>query len=173
MFEERVHRHAFHARALARRALERLCDDREIVVAQRGMGESHSSRQKAEDLTDRELDLSPARADGWLRLATIGWIKGQSGSQVSAYLDRSYLVGPLDPQIFASRTRFVFDHWNFITQSVREEALAEIRVGWQNWIENATIRNLASQIRNPAGRLAIRLQIAGLSASSGLAAKPN
>jgi O-Antigen ligase len=128
---------------------------------------------EAEDLTDRELDLSPARADGWLRLAMIGWITGQSGSQVSAYLDRSYLVGPLDPQIFASRTRFVFDHWNFITQSVREEALAEIRVGWQNWIENATIRKLASQIRNPAGRLAIRLQIAGLSAGSGLAAKPN
>ena len=46
----------------------------------------------AEQLTDRELDLSPARADGWLRLAIIGWIKGQSGSDVSAYLDRSYLV---------------------------------------------------------------------------------
>ena len=127
----------------------------------------------AEDLTDRELALSPARADGWLRLAMIGWIKGQSGPQVSAYLDRSYLVGPLDPQIFSSRTRFVFEHWNFITQSVREDALAEVRVGWQNWIENATIRKLASQTRNPAGRLAIRLQIAGLTSGSGLAGKMN
>jgi hypothetical protein len=127
----------------------------------------------AEDLTDRELDLSPARADGWLRLAMIGWIKGQSGTQVSAYLDRSYLVGPLDPQIFASRSRFVFEHWNFITQSVREEALAEVRVGWQNWIEKTTIRNLASRVRNPAGRLAIRLQIAELSSGSGLAGKTN
>jgi hypothetical protein len=92
---------------------------------------------------------------------------------VSANLDRSYLVGPLDPQIFASRTRFVFDHWNFITQSVREEALAEVRVGWLNWIENATIRRLAAQTRNPAGRLAIRLQISGLSAGSGPAGKAN
>jgi O-antigen ligase len=148
------------------------------VYAYRAQSMLASARDKqdvltAEDLTDQELNLSPARADGWLRLAMIGWIKGQSGPQVSANLDRSYLVGPLDPQIFASRTRFVFDHWNFITQSVREEALAEVRVGWLNWIENATIRRLAAQTRNPAGRLAIRLQISGLSAGSGPAGKAN
>ena len=60
--------------------------------------------------------------------------RGRPGAETSQLLDRSYLVAPLDPQIFTSRTRFVLEHWNVVTRPVREEALAQIRVGWQNWI---------------------------------------
>jgi O-antigen ligase len=129
--------------------------------------------QAAREWTDEELLLSPARADGWLRLATIASMQGRPSADTAQLLDRSYLVAPLDPQIFTSRTRFVLEHWNGVTRSVREEALAQIRVGWQNWIQKGEILRLTKEVRNPAGHFAINLVVAELSSNSGLIGKEN
>jgi O-antigen ligase len=126
---------------------------------------------RAAVLTRRELELSPARADGWLRLAAIASIERQPNATLSGMLEKSYLVAPLDPQIFAARTRFVLEHWNNVSTGVREEALEAVRAGWLNWIEQREIQTLSRRVRNPAGRLAIALEIAKLSSLSGLAGR--
>ena len=126
---------------------------------------------RATALTKRELELSPARADGWLRLAVIASIERQPNATLSGLLEKSYLVAPLDPQLFAARTRFVLEHWNNISTSVREEALEAVRAGWLTWIERQEIQTLPKRIANPAGRLAITLEIAKLSSLSGLAGR--
>ena len=120
-------------------------------------------------LTTRELELSPARADGWLRLAMIAVMEKQSNAKVSALLDKSYLVAPLDPQIFPARTRFVLEHWDQISIGVRKETLDAVRAGWMSWIEKQEILYLAKRIANPSGRLAIALEVEKLSALTGLA----
>jgi hypothetical protein len=130
-----------------------------------------SDVNRAKALTKRELELSPARADGWLRLAVIANFEGQPKATVSGLLEKSYLVAPLDPQIFAARTRFVLEHWNDVSTSVREEALEAVRAGWLNWIEQHEIQTLAKRVANPAGRLAISLETARLSSLTGLAGK--
>ena len=129
--------------------------------------------QTAKALTDRELQLSPARADGWLRLAAIAALQEQPSTKIAQLLDRSYLVAPLDPQIFKKRTLFVLEHWDNITLSVRQEALAQVRTGWQNWIQRSEILALTKEVRNPAGRFAINLELARLNSSSGLIGKDN
>jgi O-antigen ligase len=126
---------------------------------------------RAKALTNRELELSPARADGWLRLAAIASVERQSNATLSGLLEKSYLVAPLDPQIFAARTRFVLEHWNQVSTGVREEALEAVRAGWFNWIEQREIQSLSKRIANPAGRLAIALEIAKLSSLTGLAGR--
>jgi hypothetical protein len=90
---------------------------------------------------------------------------------LSGLLEKSYLVAPLDPQLFAARTRFVLEHWNNVSTGVREEALEAVRAGWLNWIEQQEIQALSKRIANPAGRLAITLEIAKLSSLSGLAGR--
>jgi O-antigen ligase len=131
--------------------------------------DSDVSRAKA--LTRRELELSPARADGWLRLAVIASMERQPKATLSGMLEKSYLVAPLDPQIFAARTRFVLEHWNEVSAGVREEALEAVRAGWLNWIGQREIQTLAKRVANPAGRLAISLETAKLSSLTGLAGK--
>ena len=69
------------------------------------------------------------------------------------------------------RTRFVLEHWNNVSTGVREEALEAVRAGWLNWIEQHEIQALSKRIANPAGRLAITLEIAKLSSLSGLAGR--
>jgi O-antigen ligase len=132
-------------------------------------GGSDISRIK--ELTTREVDLSPARADGWLRLAMIASVERQPNTTISSLLEKSYLVAPLDPQIFVPRTRFVLEHWNNVSAGVREEALEAVRAGWLNWIQQHEIQMLPRRIANPAGRLAIALEIAKLSSLSGLAGR--
>ena len=129
----------------------------------------HSDISSVKALTTRELELSPARADGWLRLAIVASIEKQPNAKVSALLDKSYLVAPLDPQIFPVRTRFVLEHWNQITVGVRQEALDAVRTGWMNWIEKQEIIYLSKRVANPSGRLAIALEVEKLSSLTGLA----
>jgi O-antigen ligase len=124
----------------------------------------------AATLTQRELRLSPAQAEGWLRLALIASLQGRPVAEMSEMVDRSYLVAPLDPQLFVRRTRFVLEHWDHVSPTVRQEALAQIRIGWNNWIEKAEITRLGSEVHNSAGRLAIHLVVAELSSKDGLAA---
>ena len=54
---------------------------------------------------------------------------------------------------------------------LREEALEAVRAGWLNWIEQHEIQTLSRRIANPAGRLAITLEMAKLSSLSGLAGR--
>jgi O-antigen ligase len=130
-----------------------------------------SDIDRAKALTNRELELSPARADGWLRLAVIASVEKQPNATVSGLLEKSYLVAPLDLQIFGARTRFVLEHWNEVSTSVREDALEAVRASWLNWIGQYEIQTLAKRVANPAGRLAITLETAKLSSLTGLAGK--
>jgi hypothetical protein len=101
----------------------------------------------------------------------IASVERQPNATISSLLEKSYLVAPLDPQIFVPRTRFVLEHWNNVSTGVREEALEAVRAGWLNWIQQHEIQMLPRRIANPAGRLAIALEIAKLSSLSGLAGR--
>jgi O-antigen ligase len=114
----------------------------------------------AQSLTMSELNLSPASDFGWLRLADILKAKRESVAAISHPLDVSYLVAPLDPLIFDARTRFVLENWGDITPGVRQEALAQMRVGWQNWMQRPLLLQMSQDIKNPTGRLAANLEIA-------------
>jgi hypothetical protein len=127
----------------------------------------------AQSLTQQELLLSPARADGWVRLAIIASINHGTSAEISQLLDRSFLVAPLDPQIFLQRTYFIFENWDKISSSVRQEVLAQVRVGWNNWIGRDEILRLGKIVHNPSGRFALKFEITQLSSRSGLVGKDN
>ena len=103
----------------------------------------------------------------------LAWSSGPFffGGPEQRWLLSAAAIDALDPQIFVPRTRFVLEHWNNVSTGVREEALEAVRAGWLNWIQQHEIQMLPRRIANPAGRLAIALEIAKLSSLSGLAGR--
>jgi hypothetical protein len=112
------------------------------------------------DLTDRELAQSPGSASGWLRLAFLKTeTTHKAGDEVSALIERSFLVGPLDPDVFAWRTRFALEHWDQVSHAVRDDVMAQSRASWSVWPQKILLGRLAPSIGNPAGRLALTLAV--------------
>lgn len=113
----------------------------------------------AENWTRQELALSPMSSSGWLRQAMISALENKPDSETNRLLDISYSVAPLDPEVFKYRTRFVLENWDRMSPTVRDDARAEITVGWRNFLEKDALQNMAPEIKNPAGRTALALQI--------------
>lgn len=113
----------------------------------------------AEKWTRRELALSPLSASGWLRQAMISALENKPDSETNRLLDISYSVAPLDPEVFKYRTRFVLENWDRMSPTVRDDARAEMTVGWRNYLERDALQRMAPAIANPSGRTALALQI--------------
>jgi len=114
----------------------------------------------ATDLTDRELAQSPGSASGWLRLAFLKTkTTHKADDDVSALIERSFLVGPLDPDVFAWRTRFALEHWDQVSPAVRDDVMAQLRASWSVWPQKMLLGRLVPSIVNPAGRLALTLAV--------------
>ena len=126
---------------------------------------ANASLSTAQQFAKLELAQNPASAAGWLRLAHIEWVRrGAMGEGVSTLIDRSFLVGPLDPDVFEWRTRFALEHWDRVNTAVRDDVLAALRASWSVWPQKAWLEKLGPTITNPSGRLALALAIADLKA---------
>ena len=100
--------------------------------------------------------LEPAQA---LRQAMIAALENKPDGETNRLLDISYSVAPLDPEIFKYRTRFVLENWDRMSPTVRDDARAEMTVGWHNYLERDALQGMAPVIANPSGRTALALQI--------------
>ena len=110
--------------------------------------------------TRQELAQNPADTAAWLRLAYgTTLISHAVNDQTSALIERSFLVGPLDPDVFEWRTRFALENWDRVSPAVRDDVLAAIRASWTVWPQKMVISRLAPAIANPAGRLALTLTV--------------
>jgi hypothetical protein len=115
------------------------------------------------------LGLAPATATAWLRLAYLDYLRaGKFDGAVQASLERSFAAAPLGPDVTEWRVRFVFENWDQASPALRDLALKEF-TAMASW-RGARARNIASQVRNPAGRLAVTLA-GGMARSQNLARK--
>lgn len=82
---------------------------------------------RAESLTRRELQMQPARANLWLRLAYIRSLRTRGfDAETASLVQRSYEAAPLDVSLAAWRSRFLLDHWTAAPVALRQAASAEI-----------------------------------------------
>ncbi len=115
----------------------------------------------AETEARQALNASPARADAWLAVAYVERTKaGRFGPKAAEAVDRSYLVGPLDPDVSLWRLEFCFDNWPALSKELKADALRELAAMWSRTDRREALRNLAPQISDASGRLAFRVQIA-------------
>lgn len=116
---------------------------------------------QAEAEARQALADSPARADGWLALAYVDRTRaGQLDAKAAEALERSYLVGPLDPDLKTWRVQFCFDSWSSLPKALRGDALRELSALWSRWDMREELNKLAGVIDDPAGQLAFRVQLA-------------
>jgi hypothetical protein len=132
------------------------------------------SLAEAERVTRQELAFGPARPAAWLRLAYIHRVRaGRLDETAIEALRSSYEVAPHDPEVYLWRTRFVFEHWSAMPADLRRAALDEVgRFYSVYYRHHAAIERLAYDLREPNGRLALRLAIQGWEAQRRAAGLP-
>jgi hypothetical protein len=135
------------------------------VYASRATTAISGKNTAAVGLTNQELAQNPASAAGWLRLAHAEALRtGKVGEGVSGLIERSFLVGPLDPDVFEWRSRYALENWDRVSAAVRDDVLASVRASWIVWPQKVWLEKTPSSLANPAGRLALSLAIADLKA---------
>ncbi|MBO9557445.1 MAG: O-antigen ligase family protein [Caulobacter sp.] len=127
---------------------------------ERGLAQSPSPEQLAalKHLSDRELAMRPASGSAWLRLAAIEAARGDQAASNRA-LERSFAVAPLQNSLFARRTEFAYEHWDVLSQAAREQTVYQLRAEWLRVPYAKPLIQMANQLRNPAGRIGLALQI--------------
>lgn len=111
--------------------------------------------------TRAALDSSPALASGWLRLAYLDILKhGRLTPLGLAMLQRSYEIAPLGPDVSEPRLRLVFGMWPQMPESIRVQALEELK--GEKYRDREAAYAIAADVRDPAGRLAIGMGLAAI-----------
>lgn len=136
------------ADALARRI--------EAELTQPGLGAERLRRLKV--LSDRELSMRPASGSAWLRRAAIDSALGDD-AQASLALERSFAVAPLQTSLFATRTRFAYEHWDRLSPSARTPVIYQFETEWRRRASPPFFVAMANSLHNPAGRIGMALQI--------------
>lgn len=98
------------------------------------------------------LSQAPMNASAWSRLAYID--QGRSGRLTAEglqYLERSYAVAPLGPDITPWRVRFAYENWETLTPDLRRSAMIELRTLAR--YRGRIAKDLSTQIQDPTGRL--------------------
>ena len=122
----------------------------------------------AETEADRALDASPARTDAWLTVAYIENKKaGRFTPKAAEALDRSYTLGPLDPDVSLWRLEFCFDTWPSLSKDLQNDAIRELSAVWTRPDKRDALKQIGAQLIDPAGRLAYKIQIALLERDEG------
>jgi hypothetical protein len=135
--------------------------DRAFAQLRGPHGRDRAVLAQAEAETRQALATSPARADAWLTIAYIEHEKaGGFGPKAADALNRSYLVGPLDPDVSLWRLEFAFDNWPALSKELKGDVLRELSAMWTRTDRRQPLRELVPTITDPSGRLALRVQIA-------------
>jgi hypothetical protein len=104
----------------------------------------------------------PANPESWTAVAYADWrAHGQLTPTAIAALDHSYAMGFFDRQDAIWRVTFALQHWDAVTPQIRQDALAEARAALADRDLGPILRYDLKSVRNPAGRLAAALLIAG------------
>lgn len=117
-------------------------------------------------LSRRELASRPGSGSAWLRRAAVDAAGGLDGPSALA-LERSFTVAPLQTSLFSARTRFAYERWDRLTPTARAQTIEQLSAEWRraDWKRKEMVR-LANDIRNPAGRVGLALQLTVLRLSS-------
>lgn len=107
---------------------------------------------KADRESQATLRQAPMSANAWLRRAYVRQVKTNTlDSETLGYIEQSYRVAPLGPEVSRWRLRFAFEHWPEMTPSLRTMAVREMRNFARNHSGGA---DLVRSIHNPSGRWA-------------------
>jgi hypothetical protein len=118
---------------------------------------------EAEKESRRALALSPLDSSAWTRLAYIDALRRPPlGPQGLDALRKSYVVAPLGPDISRWRVRFALERWAALPADLQAKVEAEIDPLW--WRDRDYVEGLPDQVADPAGHLAVRLEILKLHA---------
>jgi hypothetical protein len=110
---------------------------------------------KADRESEAALLQAPMSSAAWMRRAYIRQINsGVMDATGLNYVEESYKVAPLGPDISRWRLRFVFEHWPDMTPSLRTEAVRELR-NFAHYHRGGP--DLVRSIHNPSGRWAAAL----------------
>lgn len=121
----------------------------------------------AETELGRALAHSPTSTEAWLTLA---YVRSERDGRLSAgaqeALARSYRFDPLGPEAGLWRVRFCYEHWTELRPELRREAMREVEIRWRLW-QKDQLRAAAKEVADPAGRLALSVQLAALKRTAG------
>jgi hypothetical protein len=117
------------------------------------------SLDMAEAETRIALRLSPKRTDAWLTLAYIDDQRGGDLTPVFEDLERTYSLAPLDPDVMSWRVRFALEHWPKLPDDLKAKVDREILAGWMREGARKELRQMAMDIRDPAGRQVLQDKI--------------
>ena len=107
---------------------------------------------KADRESQATLRQAPMSANAWLRRAYVRQVKTDAlDSETLRYIEQSYRVAPLGPDVSRWRLRFTFEHWPEMTPSLRTMAVREMRNFARHHGGGA---DLVRSIHNPSGRWA-------------------
>src|SRR5580698_1294965 len=82
-------------------------------------------------------------------------------------LERSYTLSFFDREQAVWRVSFSLEHWDQLTDQTREDALAEAKAALADPKLSGAMRSRLAATRNPAGRLAAILVLAGATGAGG------
>lgn len=117
--------------------------------------------EQARQETWAALNQSPVDDAAWLRLAYLDRLQHPALTATGLKgLERSYDVAPFGPEVSAWRVRFALENWPALTPDLRRQVLREVELQWPT--HRGRYAAMVRQTSDPAGRLALDLEIAGL-----------
>lgn len=119
---------------------------------------SQRSRREASALSRAAIRQFPYDTSAWLRLAYVDYL--DNGRLTPAGLNdltRSYDLVAIDPFVGLWRVRFALENSQALSPALRSSVRAETFALWRNEENQQALRELASSISNPAGRLSAAL----------------
>lgn|GEM_PF-5092683 len=82
---------------------------------------------------------------------------GCTSSLVISDLSQSYAASPMNEAVAPWRLLFIFNHWNEMSPSLRQNALTELQACWSVEGNRIKLKALINNIRDPSGALYYRI----------------
>lgn len=124
-----------------------------------------SARTQAAQLSRAAIREYPYDTSAWLRLAYVDSIEhGVLSKTGAAHLQRSYDLVAIDSFVGLWRVRFALENSQSLSPDLRGSVRNEASALWKNGENQPALREMASTIRNPAGRLSMALWLNRLEA---------
>ncbi|MDB5058409.1 MAG: hypothetical protein JWO59_1881 [Chloroflexi bacterium] len=124
------------------------------------------TRVQAVELSKAAIRLYPYDTSAWLRLAYVDSLThARLSPEGATYLKRSYDLVAIDPFVGLWRVRFALENAQALNTELRSAVRNEAAALWRNSETQRPLREMATTIRNPAGRLSVGLWLNRLDAS--------
>lgn len=110
----------------------------------------------------REAAAAPLQPKGWLDLSyATALLKGWMDPSSTGYLERSFVVSPINRDVGPWRTGFVLANWRRLGPELRKNALAELRTLYrEDPLRRESLVRAVEQCRDPFGRAQGELALA-------------